>query len=138
MMNKRFLLTGIIVGAIVAAPLQGYAAENRWGIELEQDEKELLAKVLWHEAGNQTKEEQYKVVAVVLNRVVDGRFGGDTVEEVIMAPGQFVGAKKLRYLEPQDEQLEIVEDVLSGESAKTTDGFECLYFRGDGTRNYFF
>lgn len=137
-MYKRFLLAGMIAVAIATTPLQSHAAENRWGIELEQEEKDLLAQALWHEAGNQTKEEQYKVVAVILNRTVDGRFGGDTVEKVIMDPGQFVGSKQLKYIEVKDEQLEIIEEVLDGSSSATTDNFNCLYFWGDGRRNHFY
>ena len=53
-----------------------------------QAEKELLASIIFCEAGNQPYEGQVAVGAVVMNRVQSGSFPG-TIEEVVYQSGQF-------------------------------------------------
>lgn len=72
----------------------------------------------------------------VLNRV-DAGWG--TVQEVITAPNQFVGYKDSNTIDPNIFNLacEILVDWTTGKEALRTLPKEYLYFRGDGTYNYF-
>ena len=56
--------------------------------ELSAADKICMAKMVMHEAGNQSKLGQMAVAQVVLNRLATGRFGR-TVCAVIDQPGQF-------------------------------------------------
>ena len=55
---------------------------------------DLLAAIIYHEAGNQSEEGKIAVGAVVLNRVNSGSFPG-TISEVLYQPGQFTPAGEL-------------------------------------------
>ena len=54
----------------------------------EQNDLDVLAKVVEHEAGDCPWEHRVAVAAVVLNRVEDGRFP-DSVRAVVAQPGQY-------------------------------------------------
>ena len=55
---------------------------------------DLLAAIIYHEAGNQPTEGKIAVGAVVLNRVYSGSFP-NTISEVLYQPGQFTPASEL-------------------------------------------
>lgn len=55
----------------------------------EQEDLSILAKTIYHEAGNCTWEHRVYVGAVVLNRVASPLFP-DTVYEVVAQPGQYL------------------------------------------------
>ena len=55
---------------------------------------DLLAAIIYHEAGNQPTEGKIAVGAVVLNRVYSGSFP-NTISEVLYQPGQFTPAYAL-------------------------------------------
>lgn len=59
------------------------------------DEEQLLAAVVYCEAGNQSYEGQLAVANVVINRVKSSLFP-NTIKEVIFAPGQFMPATSPR------------------------------------------
>lgn len=59
--------------------------------QIERYNQELLASIIFCEAGNQTYEGQVAVGAVVMNRIKSAKFP-NTLEEVIYQPGQFVPA----------------------------------------------
>jgi len=110
---------------------------NRWGIELSESEKELIARMVYLEAGNQTQNDSLGkkvVVAVFLNRMVDGRFGGTSVEDVMFAPGQFHTSESLQTVARSnwEAQIWVVDAVLNGDTA--TDGMTYLYFRSNYPR----
>ena len=112
-------------------------ATNRWGISITDHEKELIARMVYLEAGNQTQNNSLGkkvVVAVVFNRMVDGRFGGTSVEDVLFAEGQFHTASSLRSVKDADWQAQIwvVDAVLNGDEA--VDGMNFLYFRSSRPR----
>lgn len=75
------------------------------------DERELLAKATYLEAGNQSMTGQRAVVEVILNRVMDDEFP-DTIEEVLYQPGQFTTAPQLASATPNDEQYRAVDLTL--------------------------
>lgn len=81
-------------------------------IKLTASDKDLLAKVLFLEAGNQSVTGQRAVVEVVFNRMLDDRFP-DTLEGVIYAENQFSTVKRLHRANPTKVQYEVIEMVLS-------------------------
>ena len=56
--------------------------KNRWGISLSEEEKELLAKIVWIEAAGEPVEGQQAVVEVVFNRM-RSEWYPDTLYEVL-------------------------------------------------------
>lgn len=76
-----------ITGSVVDAAVVGRTYGTAGGAQL--DEREILARTLQAEAGNQGVEGMMSVGAVIRNRTADDRFGGTTIGDVIMAPGQF-------------------------------------------------
>lgn len=88
--------------------------DNRWGItELTDKERELLADIVWLEAGNQGLVGQELIVITVLNRVVSETYD-DEVVDVLSAKGQFSTWKCVDEAVPTDETYQAIEDVLSG------------------------
>lgn len=77
-------------------------------------ERELLAKLAYAEAGNQSLLGQMAVIEVVMNRVVSDLFP-DTVEDVIYQsdPVQFSTASALSHITPTETQYAAVDAVLS-------------------------
>lgn len=82
-------------------------------IELTQDEKDLLASIVWLEARGESFEGQQAVAEVVFNRMVADNFP-DTLRGVIYAEGQFPTAKMVGRAEPDETQYEAIERALSG------------------------
>lgn len=75
------------------------------------DERELLAKATYLEAGNQSIIGQRAVVEVILNRVMDDKFP-DTIESVLYQPGQFTTAPRIASATPNEEQYMAVDMTL--------------------------
>lgn len=86
-------------------------------------EIDLMAQLVWHEAGNQDSIGKRLVVDTVLNRVEDARFP-NTVEEVIFQNGQYTTAKVLGRVEPNIECYGAVIREIDGERYNT----EVLFF----------
>jgi len=86
-------------------------------------EIDLMAQLVWHEAGNQDMIGKMLVVDTVLNRVEDARFP-NTVEEVIFQKGQFTTAKVMGRVEPTIECYGAVLSEIDGERYNT----EVLFF----------
>ena len=84
---------------------------------------ELLAKITYAEAGNQTLEQQLAVAAVILNRVESESFP-NTIQEVISQKGQFSSVKggtvmafgkPVDFSEVPESCVEAAERALAGE-----------------------
>lgn len=84
-------------------------------LNLSPEEKELLARLVYHEARGESFEGQVAVVEVVLNRVQSSSFP-NTVADVIFAPGQFSPAKHLDSAQPSEAQYSAVETALTSET----------------------
>ena len=105
--------------------------------EAEAAEKELLASLIFCEAGNQPYEGQVAVGAVVMNRIKSSSYP-DTMEEVIYQSGQFSPAMsgwldRVRANQGYTEAaMQAAEDALAGSNPIG----DCLYFSvgGYGTR----
>ena len=103
----------------------------------QQAEKELLASLIFCEAGNQPYEGQVAVGAVVMNRIKSSSYP-DTMEEVIYQSGQFSPAMsgwldRVRANQGYTEAaMQAAEDALAGSNPIG----DCLYFSvgGYGTR----
>lgn len=97
------------------------------------EEKELLAALIFCEAGNQPYEGQVAVGAVVMNRVNSGQFP-DTITDVIYQSGQFTPAMT-GWLDSvlasdgyTDSAMQAAEDALAGGNPVG----DCLYFSTGG------
>lgn len=108
---------------------------NRYSeLEITEEDKELLARIVYLEARGQSFSGQRAVVEVVLNRVLDSRFP-DTVYEVLYAPGQFTPAKSIASTTPTETQYEVVDCVID-ETPITTEN--TVYFATSAlTKNVF-
>ncbi len=96
-------------------------------------EQELLAALIFCEAGNQPYEGQVAVGAVVMNRVQSGKYPG-SIEEVIYQPGQF-GPAVTGWL----DQVRAVSGYTEAAMQAAKDAFAgvnpiggCLYFDRGG------
>lgn len=91
-------------------------------------EIDLMAQLVWHEAGNQDSIGKRLVADTVLNRMESDRFP-NTVEEVIFQKGQYTTAKVLGRVEPPIDCYGAVLSEIDGERYNT----EVLFFgRGYG------
>lgn len=101
--------------------------------EMAAREKELLAALIFCEAGNQPYEGQVAVGAVVMNRVNSGQFP-DTITDVIYQSGQFTPAMT-GWLDSvlasdgyTDSAMQAASDALAGSNPIG----DCLYFSTGG------
>lgn len=74
-----------------------------------------LSRVIQTESGYCTQQMQEYVGSVVLNRVADDRFP-DTVEEVILQPGQYSTASFLASQDPTQQAIAVAVDLLENGS----------------------
>ena len=96
--------------------------------EFTEREIDLMAQLVWHEAGNQDMVGKMLVADTVLNRMESDRFP-NTVEEVIFQKGQYTTAKVLGRVEPTIECYGAVLSEIDGDRYNT----EVFYFgRGWG------
>jgi spore germination cell wall hydrolase CwlJ-like protein len=120
--------------AIAPAPLPPAAEAPPPVAEVDSDELDCLAKVVLHEAGNQSRTGQLAVAQVVMNRVRSPRFP-DTVCDVVMQRGQF---SNIHAYNPRRDgrrwrtAVEVARDALSGSSAPVIRG--ALFFNGASAR----
>ena len=76
-------------------------------------EDRLLAKLIWHEADNQSYEGKVAVAELVMNRVFSDLFPNDIVD-VIAQEKQFLYDEELMDCPVTDEYLEIARKVITG------------------------
>ena len=101
--------------------------------EEEERAEELLASIIFCEAGNQSFTGQVAVGAVVLNRMANEAYP-DTMEELIYQPGQFCPAgsgwlDRVRSTDGYTESaMQAAEAALAGENPIG----DCLYFDQGG------
>lgn len=100
-----------VVWEYVEVPVEGVMPFYN-GVGMSNEEREMLAKIVFLEAGNQSMTGQRCVVEVVLNRVLHPSFP-DTVEGVLSQPGQFSTYKNISIAKPRPEQYEAIDIVLA-------------------------
>lgn len=102
----------------------------------------MLARLTWGEARGLNTTEQAAVMWCVLNRVDAENAFGNTISEVITAPGQFYYSASFPL---EDKLVLLAEDVLwrwytendTGESDGRVLPEKYYWFHGDGQHNHF-
>lgn len=94
-------------------------------ISISEDDIDLLAALVSHEARGESLDGQKAVVEVVLNRVLDSDFK-NTVYDVIYEKRQFSTASKLKGTTPNEENYEAVRYVV--ENGPTIFSTDYVYF----------
>lgn len=83
-------------------------------IDLTQDDRNLLAKIIWLEARGESFEGQRAVAEVVFNRMMSDEFPTDTLRGTIMAENQFRTVDFLDQAKPGELQFKAIDRALSG------------------------
>lgn len=82
-------------------------------IELDYEQRQLLAKVVWAEARGESPEGQQAVAEVVLNRMMSDNFPDD-IRSVVYGEGQFRSVKVLDKAQPYQAQYDAIERAMYG------------------------
>lgn len=98
-------------------------------VNLTDDEKYLMAKIIWLEARGESFQGQQAIAEIILNRLVSDRFP-NTIRDVIYAEGQFSTTKFLDTAKPGEIQYKAIECALNRHSVLPMD----VYFFGRGPR----
>lgn len=83
------------------------------GVELTNEEIDLLARMVWVEARGETDVGQQAVAEVVLNRLVAEGFS-DNIRDIVYSHNQFKSTQWLKEAEVTQTQLEAVYGALNG------------------------
>lgn len=83
------------------------------GIELTQEEKDLMADLIYMEAQSEPFEGQQAIAEVILNRLAADNFQS-SIRNIIYAEGQFKSADQLYLAKPTHTQYEAIERALNG------------------------
>ena len=107
--------------------------QNGQPVSASLNERDLLAKTIAAEAGGEAYEGQLAVAAVIANRARSGRWG-KSLQEVIMAPGQFTawngvtgyaggkGALNMDRISPNQDNYRVADAIISGQYKDVTGG----------------
>lgn len=100
---------------------------NRWGLELTEDEYELVARIGMLECGGEPDRGQQAVFEVIFNRVYHDKYP-NTVTEVLSQKGQFTTWKNrnIKRANPSDKIYRNLDAVLAGETNILP--YETVYF----------
>lgn len=93
-MRKRIILPILLALALSTMPVQA--------AEATEEDVDLLARIIYHEAGNQDETGKRLVGSVILNRVDDPRFP-DTISGVLFQKRQFTTSSELFKVDPPEE-----------------------------------
>ena len=93
--------------------------KNKWGIELTEEEIDLLAKIVWLESQGEKDKGQQAVVEVILNRMVSMNFK-DTLYGVLSEKKQFSTWKNRNKAEPTEKEYNNINKVLNDETSILT------------------
>ena len=101
--------------------------ENRWNIQLTEEEIDLLAKIVWVESRGESEEGQKAVVEVILNRIASEKFP-NTLYDVLSQknPTQFASWKHRDSARPTEKEYASIYSVLNGETSILRE--DTLYF----------
>ena len=89
--------------------------ENRWGINLTEEEINLLANIVWLESNGEPELGQQAVVEVIFNRMASELFP-NTLYDVLSQknPIQFCSWKNRERAKPTEKEYRSIEQVLNG------------------------
>ena len=84
-------------------------------IKMTKDERDLFEKILALEAKGEPVVGQRAVVEAVFNRLLRRDWKGETVKEILLAPGQFDAVNHLSdpYAEPDQKEADAIDYVLT-------------------------
>lgn len=97
------------------------------------EEVYLVAQLIYHEAHNQAYNGKVAIAEVVLNRVNSTAFP-NKIEDVIFQSGQFTSSRRLKNINPTDQEVRIAFNVLNG-SLRVLNDSDVLYFRNPKITN---
>lgn len=107
-----FLTCGFGGGWIFELDMDKRTGDGRYSsLNLSEEDKDLLAKLIWREARGESFEGQQAVAEVVLNRMLSKSFP-DTVRGVIFAEDQFTTAKYMSSTTADELQYKMIERAL--------------------------
>jgi spore germination cell wall hydrolase CwlJ-like protein len=125
----------------LAFPLDEAGATTRFAADTGEIDPELecMAKVVHHEAGNQSRRGQLAVAQIIMNRIESGRFAS-TICGVANQPGQFFRTASYnpdRSGEQWRSAVEVAREARDGTGADVVPG--ALFFRAaySSTTNFF-
>lgn len=99
--------------------------EEMYVYNITQEEREMLARLVFLEANTESIDCQKAIVSVVINRWQNG-YWGNTLHDVVYAKGQFTPASKISRTTPTSTNYEAVDYVIQ---YGTTLPEYVLYFR---------
>lgn len=144
----NFLSSGSFTNADAPRKLPDTPLDMSEGIVREQvayndDDLDAMTRALMGEAGGEGTQGMAAVAHVIVNRTLDGRYGGRTIKGVVMEPGQFSsfngktgyagGAGGVTAVDASDKSRayqaarQIALDVLSGHNVDPTNGSTHFY-----------
>ena len=116
-MKRRIVMFALAIS--LSIPVTARAEELPDSVVIEANANDadidLLARIVYHEAGNQDEHGKRLVAAVVLNRMNDPRFP-DTIPEVIYQRGQFTTASELFRADPPEDCYQAVLSEIADRS----------------------
>jgi N-acetylmuramoyl-L-alanine amidase len=117
---KKLILTTLLLTIFTTTKVKAEEINvyiNRWGIQLNMDEIELVSRIVQLECGHDIRESKYATIETIFNRVFDPRYP-NTVEEVLSQKGQFSTWKNRNIAKatPTDDTYECVAMVLNGQT----------------------
>lgn len=98
---------------IYEPPARAYEQPRYDGVQLTEEEIDLLARLVWVEARGESTEGQQAVAEVVLNRLASGKFM-NSLRGIILDEEQFVPRQYLIDAEPIQAQYEAIDRALYG------------------------
>lgn len=101
--------------------------EPTYAYNITSAEREMLARLVYLEANTESLECQMAIVSVVINRLIDGRWG-DTLEEVVYFPYQFTPSNLICKTTPMELNYTAVDLVIQNGCILPP---HCMYFRAD-------
>lgn len=105
---------------------------NYGDIHLTQDEKDLLARLIWREARGESIEGQQAVAEVVFNRMLSDRFPTDTLRGTVMAEGQFRSRDFLNDTTADELQYKAIDRALAGPNILPIDVYYFATYQTNG------
>ena len=106
---RKYIFIALAI-AFMSIPINARCADAR-----------LIANVLYAEARGESRDGQLMVAQTILDRLGDGRWG-DTIYDVVHAPGQYVISRR-----STEELLDVAQAALDGERYRHD--YIILFFR---------
>lgn len=108
------IITLFFAAAIVLTPMTARAEEPQpvyADVSVSEYEGDLLERILWAEANDQSFDGQKTVVEVIFNRLRSPEWP-DTIEGVLSQKGQFATWKSRNKVRPTEVQSDVISEVL--------------------------